>query len=149
MNTKLLRNLALSCLAVAVLATWPGCHRSQAQPSASAPATTKAAPAKTLTKIVFVDKEHACDCTRKAVDAGWAALQKALETPNKLPVQRFHVDTQAAQVDPYRSQKAIMAMPAIYFVDEKESVLDMLQGEVTEAQIQPVLSALSAGRSSK
>lgn len=143
MNTNLLRNLVLPCLAIAVLATSPGCHRSQAQSSAPVATTAKAAPAKKLAKIVFVDKEHACDCTRKAVDAGWTALQKALGSPNKLPIERMHVDTEAAKVAPYRSQKAIIAMPAIYFVGAQETVLDMLQGEVTEEQIQPILSALA------
>jgi hypothetical protein len=143
MNTEILRTLLLPCVAIA-LATSPGCHRSQAQSSAPAATATKAAPAKKLTKIVFVDKEHACDCTRKAVDAGWTALQKALGSQKQLPIERMHVDTEAAKVAPYRSQKAIMAMPAIYFVGAQDVVLDLLQGEVTEAQIQPVLSALAA-----
>jgi hypothetical protein len=143
MNTKLLRHwFALPCFAIAVLAVSSGCHRSQAQPSA--PAATKPAPAKKLKKIVFVDKEHACECTRKAVEAGWTSLQKVLGTPSKFPIDRIHVDTEASKVEPYRTQKAIMAMPAIYFVGAQDVVLDMLQGEVTEAQIQPILSALSA-----
>jgi hypothetical protein len=135
------RRFTLPCLAFAVLATLPGCHRTQAQ--TSAPATTTPAPAKRLTKIVFVDKEHACDCTRKAVEAGWTALQKALGTPSKVSVERMHVDTEAAKVAPYRTQKPIMAMPAIYFVGAQNVVLDLLQGEVTEAQIQPILTALA------
>jgi hypothetical protein len=140
MNTKLLhRHLALSCLAIAILAT-SGCHRSQAQPVAAA--SSAPAPAKKLAKIVFVGKEHACDCTRKSVDAGWSALQKALGTPAKIPIERMQVDTEAAKVEPYRSQKAIMALPAIYFVGAQDAVLDMLQGEVTEAQIQPILATL-------
>ena len=144
MNTRLLHHLVLPCLALAVFATSPGCHRSQAQSSAPAAPAAKPAPAQKLTKIVFVDKEHACDCTRKAVDAGWAALQKALGSTNKLPIERMHVDTEAARVAPYRSQKAIMAMPAIYFVGAQDAVLDLLQGEVTEAQIQPIISTLAA-----
>jgi hypothetical protein len=135
------RHVALSCLAIAVLATSPGCHRSQAQAGAAASSTP--APEKKLAKIVFVGKEHACDCTRKSVDAGWAALQKALGTPDKVPIERIQVDTEAAKVEPYRTQKAIMALPAIYFVGAQDAVLDMLQGEVTEAQIQPILASLS------
>ncbi len=142
MNIKLFhRRVALSCLAIAVLATAPGCYRSQAQPVAAASSTP--APAKKLAKIVFVGKEHACDCTRKSVDAGWTALQKALGTPAKIPTERIQVDTEAAKVEPYRTQKAIMALPAIYFVGAQDAVLDMLQGEVTEGQIQPILATLS------
>jgi hypothetical protein len=51
----------------------------------------------------------------------------------------MHVDTESARVEPYRAQKPIMALPAIYFVDGRGSVLDMVQGEVAEAQIQPIL----------
>jgi len=142
MNSRLFRNrIARPFLAIAVLATSLGCHRSQAQPAV--PAASPAAPTKKLAKIVFVGKEHACDCTRKSVDAGWAALQKALGTPTSIAVERIQVDTETAKVEPYRSQKAIMALPAIYFVGAQDSVLDMLQGEVTEAQIQTILSSLS------
>ena len=97
MNIRIFRNrIAPSCLALAILATSPACHRSQAQPSA--PAASTAAPAKKLTRIVFVGKEHPCECTRKALDAGWTALQKALGTPNRIPVERLQVDTEAAKV---------------------------------------------------
>ena len=144
MNTTRFRyRLVLPCFAVAALAALAACHRSQAQPVAAAAST--AAPTKQLTKIVFVGKEHACDCTRKSVDAGWAALQKAIGAPSRIPTERIQVDTEAAKVEPYRTQKAIMALPVIYFVGAQDTVLDMLQGEVTEAQIQPILSALSGG----
>jgi hypothetical protein len=103
--------------------------------ASASPAATK------VTRIVFVGKEHACDCTRKTVDAGWAALQKALGTPAKLPVEKLQIDTEGAKVEPYRKQKAIMALPAIYFLDGKDVVLDLLQGEVTAEQIVGVLQA--------
>lgn len=124
------------------------CKRSQAAVGASATDTTSTAQAVSAdqsiaraTRIVFVGKEHACDCTRKSVNAGWAALQKALGTPAKLPVERFQIDTEGAKVEPYRKQKPIMALPAIYFVDGKGGVLDLLQGEVTSEQIAGVLQA--------
>jgi hypothetical protein len=102
---------------------------SVSQPAATNPAATKVA------KIVFVGKEHPCDCTRKALDAGWAALQKALGTPARVAVERLKVDTQGDKVDPYRQQKPIMALPAIYFLDGKGVVTQLLQGEVTSEQI--------------
>jgi hypothetical protein len=102
---------------------------SVSQVAAASPAAAK------VTKIVFVGKEHACDCTRKTVDGGWAALQKALGTPAKLPVERLQIDTEAAKVAPYREQKPMMALPAIYFLDGKGAVTELLQGEVTLEQI--------------
>jgi hypothetical protein len=124
------------------------CQRSQAATEEPASNTTSAtqAPADEqgqskgkLTKVVFVGKEHACDCTRKSIEAGWAALQQALGTPPKLPVERLQIDTQPDRVAPYRSQKAMMALPAIYFVDGKDAVVELLQGEVSAAQIAAVL----------
>ena len=70
-----------------------------------------------VTRIVFVGKENACACTRRAIDGGWAALQKALGTPPKVPVERLQIDTEAAKVAPYQKQKPMMALPAIYFLD--------------------------------
>ncbi len=99
-----------------------GCQRSRiaastaATANAAQPSPTKQVSSK-VTRVVFVGKEHACDCTRKTVDAGWAALQKALGTPAKLPTERLLVDTQGPKVEPYRNQKPIMALPAIYFLD--------------------------------
>jgi hypothetical protein len=108
---------------------------SVSQPAAANPAAAKVA------RIVFVGKEHPCDCTRKALDAGWAALQKALGTPTKVPVEKLQVDTDGSKVDPYRNQKPIMALPAIYFLDGKGTVVELLQGEVTTDQIAGVLQA--------
>ncbi len=117
-----------------------GCERSQAASPGSAGATARAATAQQkATKIVFVGKQNACECTKKSIDASWAALQKALGTPAKLPVQELKVDTQADKVEPYRKQKPVMALPAIYFVDGKDAVIELLQGEVSEAQIEAVL----------
>jgi hypothetical protein len=121
-----------------------GCQRFRAASGASSAAATGTAANVTatqskVTRIVFVGKEHACDCTRKTVDAGWAALQKTLGTPAKLPVERFQIDTEADKVAPYRQQKPVMALPGIYFVDSKATVLELLQGEVTAEQIATVL----------
>jgi hypothetical protein len=119
------------------------CNRnsSAASPRASAPpsqaASAKVAPK--VTKIVFVGKEHACECTRKSIDAGWAALQKALGTPAKLPIERLQVDTEGEKVAPYREQKPMMALPAIYFLDGKNAVIELLQGEVSETEIAAAL----------
>ena len=130
------------CFSLAAL----GCERSRAAPGvAGTTSAVQAAAAKPttpkVTRIIFVGKEHACDCTRKTVDAGWAALQQALGTPAKVPVERLQIDTQGDKVAPYRQQKPMMALPAIYFVDGKDKVLELLQGEVTAEQIVAGLDA--------
>jgi len=97
---------------------------------------------KAVAEIVFVGKQNACDCTRKRIEDSWTALQKALGTPAKLPVERLQIDTDEAQVEPYRQQKAMMALPAIYFVDDKATVLELLQGEVTAEQVDDLLAKM-------
>lgn len=120
------------------------CNPSKAAPEAASaakavPTASAKSVASKVTKIIFVGKEHACDCTRKSVDAGWAALQKSLGTPAKLPVERFQVDTEGDKVAPYKALRPIMALPAIYFLDAKGGLVELLQGEVDETQITNVM----------
>jgi hypothetical protein len=137
-----LTSLFIGLLAVATA----GCNVSRAAPgqtTGSSASVLQAAPASaiaaTVTKIVFVGKEHACDCTRKRVDEGWGALQRALGTPPRIPVERLQIDTDDSRVEPYRKQRPVMALPGIYFVDAKESVVELLQGEVTTEQVVQVI----------
>jgi hypothetical protein len=78
------------------------------------------------------------------VDTALAALKNVLGAPPKIPVEMLKVDTEEEKVEPYRKQKPIMAIPAIYFVDGKGSVVDLLQGEITEAQVSKVLGMPAA-----
>jgi hypothetical protein len=110
--------------------------------ASAAPIVASPSPSDSATKvdrIVFVGKEHACDCTRKKVDAALAALQQVLGTPAKIPVEMLKVDTEEEKVEPYRKQKPMMAVPAIYFIDSKGGVVEMLQDEVTAAQVGKLL----------
>jgi len=144
-----MNTMSLNAVLIGVTLSWMllGCNSSNAA-SGEAPASTanaftaaSAKPSATkVTKVVFVGKEQACDCTRKAVDAGWAALQIALGTPAKLPVERLQIDTEGSKVEPYRKQRPIMALPALYFLDGTQVVLELLQGEFTEAQVAAVLT---------
>jgi hypothetical protein len=88
-----------------------------------------------IAKIVFLDTENACDCTRKRIEETWKALQAALDTSVTLTVERIHVDTQAALAEPYTLLKPLMIPPGIYLVDEHDAVIEMLQGAVKKEQI--------------
>jgi hypothetical protein len=118
--------------------------------SASASATVVASAAQVLAatdftgnvaRIVFIGKEHACDCTRKKVETAQAALQKLLGNPAKIPVETLLADTQEDKVAPYRVMRPMLAIPAIYFIDAKGGLVEMLQGEITLAQVSKVLGA--------
>ena len=92
-----------------------------------------------VTRIAFLDKEHACPCTRKRIDDTWAALQTALGTPASLPLERIHIDRQPAQAAALTAAKPLMVPPGIYFLDANNTVLSMLPGEVATDQIAAAL----------
>jgi hypothetical protein len=142
MNSYMNRSGVLACCLV-LLGTISACDShnagaaatSSASSAAAKPAVASKQPASVVTKIVFVDKEHACDCTRKKVATAQAALAQVLGTPAKIPVETMKADTESDKLEPYRRQKPMMAVPAIYFVDEKNTVLQLLQGELTAEQV--------------
>ncbi len=111
-----------------------GCDRA----SGAAPAT-KVMSKPTVAKIVFVGKQNACDCTRKTIDTSLKALEAGLGTKNRIPVEHLKMDTQPDQVAVYRNRKPFMALPAIYFLDQTDSLVELLQGEVTQEQVAKVL----------
>jgi hypothetical protein len=128
-------------LALIGLAVLGACSRPAGPPPGAAPASAPAAGAKArVARVVFVGKQNACDCTRKAVDAGWKALEVALGPQNRIPVERLQADTQADKVAPYRSRRPFVALPAVYLLDETDTLIDMFQGEVTETQLRPLLA---------
>jgi hypothetical protein len=109
--------------------TAPGGASAQAQASAKAE----------IVRIVFVDQEECCNCTKTRIDKSWDVLQQALGNPAALPVERLHKDTQAEQVEAYSVFKPIMVIPAIYFIDANNAVVDMIQGEVAPEQVRAIL----------
>jgi hypothetical protein len=131
MRFAVIVSLTLLCL--------PACAKSKGAPAAAVTPSSAAVTTSKIVRVVFMDKEHACDCTRKRVEDTWAALQAALGTPPKLSVERIYIDTQAAQAEPYTSARPLMAMPGIYFVDQQQRVFELLQGEVKAEEITAVL----------
>jgi len=53
----------------------------------------------------------------------------------------LHIDTEGDKVEPYRRQKPMMALPALYLLDERNTVLGLLQGEVSPQQITEAIIA--------
>jgi len=102
---------------------------------ATPPPEAKAA----VAKIIFVDQEEACACTRERIDGTWAELQKVIEDGPAVPVERIHGDSQEEQAKPYIAMRALMVAPGLYFLDAEGQLVEMLQGEVTEVQIAALL----------
>ena len=141
--------LSMFLLVASVVVSTVACRSNDVGPeptNAAVPsAATKAAPSASssqakLARVVFLDKEKCCQCTRDRTDASWAALQGALAgRRDTLPVERIHVDTQPDQVAKYRSQRPFVAIPAIYLLDGSGNVVELLQGELTQAQVSAAL----------
>ena len=142
-------------LAASLLLLCPGCtQHSEGKATASGPRgeqpragssteknTGGDAPVGKVKRIVFLDKESCCDCTRKRQDITWDNLQAALAAaPVKPAVEVIHLDSQADQAAVYTDLEPVMVPPALYFFDHEELLLDMVQGEIAQDQIEKILN---------
>jgi hypothetical protein len=103
--------------------------------ASNSPATSGA-----VARIVFVDKKKACACTRERIDKSWQALTDVVGFPPVPEVERIHMDSQPGKAAPYKRQRPIMVLPAIYFFDRQNKLLQMLQGEVKSEQVRATLN---------
>ena len=88
-----------------------------------------------LHRVVFIDQEEACGCTRERIDATWEALDTALVDRPEITVERVFGDTQESEAAPYIAMKALVVAPGIYFFDEKDTLLEMMQGKLSAEQL--------------
>lgn len=124
---------------VLLLSTTVGCGGRDSAVSSNATAPVSAS---RLARIVLVDEEECCNCTRERINATVGALTEALGQPAAFPVERLHKDTQPEMVAAYSTFRPIMVIPAVYFVDANDAILDMLQGELKPEQIAAVINRL-------
>ena len=142
---KTIRAAMLACaLAVSAIAA-SGCEKgatAAGNPDGGATAGAKAAAQSVskVAKIVFIDLEECCDCTRKRIDGSWAALQEALKGRSPaLPIERIHQDKDAEKAEGFRLMKPYMVVPAVYFLDASGALVEQLQGEITVEQFTKAL----------
>jgi hypothetical protein len=132
-------------LAVVAISPGTGCKRDEGSRGRASAATNTAqltesqAEPSAIARVVFVGKQNACDCTRRRIGDSWAALQAALDGRQDIPVERIRVDTDPANVAPYEQMRAIMVLPAVYFMDSSGRLAQMLQGEINEQQVADVI----------
>ena len=142
-------------LMMTVLMALPGPLAQAANP----PALPKTAPQKSpgpgaaarprFGKIVFIGKQDACDCTRTRVQAGWSALQAALEDRPAIPVVQLDIDRDKDQLEPFRRQRPVAVIPAVYFLDEKGRVKELVEGELSAKELEDVLEGGKVSKGSK
>jgi hypothetical protein len=121
-----------------------GCAKQQpaaeAEQAASPGADGRATAGSQIMSVVYVDQESCCDCTRERQDKTWGNLQAALGTVENPPkIEVVHLDTEAESAQLYVDLKPIMVPPGLYFFDGSEVLVEMLQGELSQEQIEKVL----------
>jgi hypothetical protein len=131
-------------LAVLILTFGIACGRESAtaQTSPNTPESKTAIQPikKSVVKVVFVDKENCCQCTRERTDKSWAALQEVLKGKSaNIGVERIHMDKQETEAQKYITMKPIMVVPAIYLLDAQGDLVDMVQGEPTAQDLLKLL----------
>ena len=147
MNKLITLSLGMSLLLAA-------CQKETRQPAAGKAQETRAARetpkpaegkakarASKVTRVVFLDKQEACDCTKTRIELSWNALTDALGNPPAIKVERVHMDTDPMTADPYKKMRPVMVAPAIYFLGEQDKLLEVLQGEVSKDKIKKLLDS--------
>lgn len=128
-------------LLLAGLATLGGCSQDQSptKPAQEAPVVAqKERP--DVARILFLDLQECCECTRNRIDTSWNALQAALSGDDGAPpVERIHMDTQSDRAAPWLETKPVMVAPGLYFLGRDDKLQSFLQGEVREDQVTDVL----------
>jgi hypothetical protein len=88
-----------------------------------------------VARLVFIDLEKSCPCTTRRIASSWKALAAVLGSPSSIPLERYHLDTQDAKAEPFLDKRPLVAAPGLYVLDQGGNIIDLLQGEITEAQI--------------
>lgn len=131
-----------SILVLFLLTALTGGCKPKADPGTPGPQPTAAnahIPRASVEKIVFIDMKEACDCTAKRTEKSWAELGKATEGID-IPVTRIHMDEQDEEAEKYSGMKPYVTIPAVYFLDAEGNLAGMLQGEITQKQVEGMIS---------
>lgn len=106
-----------------------------------APAAAQTAPASRVVQVVFVEKENCCECTRTRQENSWRILQDAIGASGvPVDVVKVFIDTQRDAAQVYLDMRPIMATPGLYFLDKSGFLVELLQGEVSQAQVADLLA---------
>ncbi len=96
-------------------------------------------PGRNVARIVFVGQKQACDCTRERIETTWTALNAVLKMKPGLPVERIQRDVDIEKTEKMAELKPLMVAPGIYFIDAKDGLLELRQGDVSKEQIEKIL----------
>ena len=116
----------------------PACDAGSTEPAGPEPGP--AAQAAPVARIVFIGQAEACDCTRKRIDDGTAALTAAMGGRD-IPVELLEADNpeHKDEVELLRELRPFMVAPGIFFFDASDELVGMTQGETTAEELQLIL----------
>ena len=93
-----------------------------------------------LARIVFITTSKACGCTLTRCQNGEAALQKVLASyPNAPQMERVDFAEERDKARSLTQKHAVFMLPVALLIDGKDSLLDKLEGEFTEAEAKKML----------
>ncbi len=119
----------------AICASGPGACAAGTSGAASRPS----ARAGRVARLVFIDLEKSCPCTKRRIASSLKALDAVLGPLPTIPLERYHLDTQDAQADRYVDTRPIVVAPGLYLLDKAGNIVDLLQGEMTEQQLRAAI----------
>ncbi len=146
-ETKTIRWSALFTTTALVCLLW-GCDKgsppvpapSSAKSTASIPTPDAPAVPSQVARAVFIGQKKACDCTRKRIDEAWPVFQQAVAAHKNIEVKRLQLDVDEKEADRYDDMRTIMVAPGIFFLDQNDQLIEMVQGEVTAEQLKKILA---------
>ncbi len=140
---KPLRIMILVTLAMA----FAGCNTKGKGAESAAP---KAPEGAVVAKVVVLEQESGCACALARQEVTWTNLQTALDGLEKKPaVDVIHFDIEPDAAQPYKDMKAVMVVPALYFLDADGALVGAEQGELTADAIAALLAPAAAAPTPK
>lgn len=104
-------------------------------------AAPKAPEGAKVAKIVVLEQESGCECALARQEVTWTNLQAALEGLEERPeVDVIHLDVEPDAAQPFQDMKAVMVVPALYFLDKDGALVAVEQGELTADAITALLA---------
>ncbi len=92
-----------------------------------------------MQRLVLVGQAQGCQCTRTEVAKAMRALHVVLGARRDQMVTQLDWDKDRAQVQRYRRQRRFIALPALYFINARDQVVGLLEGEIKPRWIRPLL----------
>jgi hypothetical protein len=111
-------------------------------PPAADGTATQVAPREAVASVVIMEMHDGCACTKGRQLASRAEFDAALaKLAVKPPVTVVYYDTEVEKAQPYWDMAQPVAMPGYYLLDASGGLVEMLQGQILQADFTGALGA--------